>query len=71
MIVDDEKPMLEWLSILLEEHGYDVSCYSTGEQAVEAGSISMPDILVVDVKMALNEAQANRKSVIEFRRRCI
>ncbi|MCK5116378.1 MAG: sigma-54-dependent Fis family transcriptional regulator [Candidatus Aegiribacteria sp.] len=51
MIVDDEKPMLEWLSILLEEHGYDVSCYSTGEQAVEAGSVSMPDILVVDVKM--------------------
>ncbi|NOQ21702.1 MAG: response regulator [Candidatus Aegiribacteria sp.] len=51
MIVDDEKPMLEWLSILLEEHGYDVSCYSTGEQAVEAGIKSMPDILVVDVKM--------------------
>ncbi len=51
MIVDDEKPMLEWLSILLEEHGYDVSCYSTGEQAVEAGLKSMPDILVVDVKM--------------------
>lgn len=51
MIVDDEKPMLEWLSILLEEHGYDVSCYSTGEQAVKAGMITMPDILVVDVKM--------------------
>ncbi len=51
MIVDDERPMLEWLSILLEEHGYDVSCYSTGEQAVEAGLKSMPDILVVDVKM--------------------
>ncbi|MEN8209067.1 MAG: sigma-54 dependent transcriptional regulator [Candidatus Fermentibacteria bacterium] len=51
MIVDDEKPMLEWLSILLEEHGYDVSCYSTGEQAVKAGLNSIPDILVADVKM--------------------
>ena len=51
MIVDDEKPMLEWLSILLEEHGYEVSCFSTGEKAVEAGLESMPDILVVDVKM--------------------
>lgn len=51
MIVDDEKPMLEWLSILLEEHGYDVSCCSNGEQAVEAGLKSMPDILVVDMKM--------------------
>lgn len=51
MIVDDEKPMLEWLSILLEEHGYDVSCCSNGEQAVEAGLKSMPEILVVDMKM--------------------
>lgn len=51
MIVDDEKPMLEWLSILLEEHGYDVSCCSTGDQAVKAGLKSMPDILVVDIKM--------------------
>jgi len=51
MIVDDEKPMLEWLSILLEEHGYEVSCHSTGEKAVEAGLKSMPDILVVDIKM--------------------
>ncbi len=51
MIVDDEKPMLEWLSILLEEHGYEVSCYSTGEEAVTAGLYTMPDILVVDVKM--------------------
>jgi len=51
MIVDDEKPMLEWLSILLDEHGYEVSCFSTGEEAVEAGLKSMPDILVVDVKM--------------------
>ncbi|RKZ04772.1 sigma-54-dependent Fis family transcriptional regulator, partial [Candidatus Fermentibacteria bacterium] len=51
MIVDDEKPMLEWLSILLEEHGYSVSCYGTGEQAVEAGLKDMPDILVVNVKM--------------------
>jgi DNA-binding NtrC family response regulator len=51
MIVDDEKPMLEWLSILLEEHGYQVSCFSTGDQAVQASIDSMPDILVVDIKM--------------------
>ncbi len=51
MIVDDEKPMLEWLSILLEEHGYQVSCFSTGEQALQAGLKKMPDILVADVKM--------------------
>lgn len=51
MIVDDEKPMLEWLSILLEEHGYRVSCHSNGEDALKAAGRDMPDILVVDVKM--------------------
>jgi len=51
MIVDDEKPMLEWLSILLEEQNYVVSCFSNGESAVKAGLISMPDILVTDIKM--------------------
>ena len=51
MVVDDEKPMLEWVSILLEEHGYSVSCHSNGEDALQAAERSMPDILVVDVKM--------------------
>ena len=51
MVVDDEKPMLEWISILLEEHGYSVSCHGNGEDALKAARLSMPDILVVDVKM--------------------
>lgn len=51
MIVDDEKPMLEWLSILLEQQGYSVMCFSDGRKAVTEGRKNMPDILVVDVKM--------------------
>ncbi len=51
MIVDDEKPMLEWLSILLEQHGYSVTCFSDGRKAVTEGRKNAPDILVVDVKM--------------------
>ena len=51
MIVDDEKAMLEWLSILLEQHGYDVVCFSNGEMALESAKEEMPDVLVVDVKM--------------------
>ncbi len=51
MIVDDEKPMLEWLSILLEQQGYSVTCFSDGRKAVAEGRKDMPDILVVDVKM--------------------
>ena len=71
MIVDDEKPMLEWLSILLEEHGYRVSCHSNGEDALKASAASMPDILVVDVKMpgmsgfeVLTEMQKRHPSLI-------
>ncbi len=51
MIVDDEKPMLEWLSILLEEQGFRVSCHDSGESALEAAGEDPPDVLVVDVKM--------------------
>jgi len=51
MIVDDETAMLEWLSILLEQHGYIVSCFSNGEKALEAIEEEIPDVLVVDVKM--------------------
>lgn len=51
MIVDDEKPMLEWLSILLEQQGYAVTCFSDGRKAVDEGRKNTPDILVVDVKM--------------------
>jgi len=51
MIVDDETAMLEWLSILLEQHGYLVSCFSNGEKALEAAKEDIPDVIVVDVKM--------------------
>jgi len=51
MVVDDEQAMLEWLSILLEQHGYRVDCFSNGEKALAAASEEMPDVVVVDVKM--------------------
>jgi len=51
MVVDDEQAMLEWLSILLEQHGYRVGCFSNGEKALQAAALEMPDIVVVDIKM--------------------
>jgi DNA-binding NtrC family response regulator len=51
MVVDDEEPMLEWLSIFLEQAGYHVDCYSDGRAALDAGEASHPDVLVVDIKM--------------------
>jgi DNA-binding NtrC family response regulator len=51
MVVDDEQAMLEWLSILLEQHGYRVRCFSNGEKALQSATEEMPDIVVVDIKM--------------------
>jgi DNA-binding NtrC family response regulator len=51
MVVDDEEPMLEWLSIFLEQAGYGVECHSDGRTALEAGRHNPPDVLVVDIKM--------------------
>lgn len=51
MVVDDEEPMLEWLSIFLDHAGYRVDCFSDGRKALEAGEAKPPDVLVVDIKM--------------------
>jgi len=51
IVVDDEEPMLEWLSIFLEQNGFRVQCFSSGKDAVESGKSDPPDVLVVDIKM--------------------
>jgi len=51
IVVDDEEPMLDWLSIFLEQNGFRVQCFSSGKDAVESGKSDPPDVLVVDIKM--------------------
>lgn len=51
LLVDDEKPMLEWLSLLLEENGYDVTCFSRPADALEWARGNSPRLLITDIRM--------------------
>jgi DNA-binding NtrC family response regulator len=50
-VVDDEQSMLEWLSVLLEQKGYDVTCFSNARKALRASKEEPPDVLLSDIKM--------------------
>jgi CheY-like chemotaxis protein len=51
LIADDEPEILELLSEVLSDHGYEVCTASTGAGALEAVPSFRPDVIVVDVTM--------------------
>jgi DNA-binding NtrC family response regulator len=51
LLVDDEKPMLEWLGLLLEENGYAVTCFGSPWEALQWARENSPRILVTDIRM--------------------
>ncbi len=48
-LVDDDAVVLSTLHMGLQQRGYKVSCFSTGEAALEAWRVSPPDAAIVDV----------------------
>lgn len=48
-LVDDDAVVLSTLHMGLQQRGYKVSCFSTGEAALEAWRASPPDAAIVDV----------------------
>lgn len=51
LLVDDEKPMLEWLGLLLEENGYAVTCFGIPWEALQWARENSPRILITDIRM--------------------
>ncbi|MBN1885793.1 MAG: sigma-54-dependent Fis family transcriptional regulator [Candidatus Krumholzibacteriota bacterium] len=51
MIVDDEKSMCQYLSIMLKKEGYDVKTFSDGRKAVKAAATSNFDVVITDIRM--------------------
>jgi len=51
MIVDDEKSMCQYLSIMLKKEGYDVKTYSDGRKAVKAAKSFNFDVVITDIRM--------------------
>jgi two-component system response regulator PilR (NtrC family) len=51
LVVDDELSMREFLSILLEREGYDVSAAGNAEEALRLMELSLFDLVLSDVQM--------------------
>ncbi|MFH1061794.1 MAG: sigma-54 dependent transcriptional regulator [Candidatus Omnitrophota bacterium] len=51
LLVDDEKDLLEWLSIVLEKEGYLIKCATSGEEALKLFGQEQFDMVITDIRM--------------------
>ena len=51
LLIDDEKSMIETLSVLLKREGFDVLAALSGSEGIERFSESKPDLVLTDVRM--------------------
>ncbi len=51
LVVDDESSMLEFLDIMLRKEGYDVTCTTSGKEAIGFCGESHYDMVITDIKM--------------------
>ena len=51
LVVDDEKDILELVRYNLDKEGFQVTCVTTGEEALHAVSQDAPDLIVLDLML--------------------
>ena len=51
LIVDDQPANLRVLSTMLKEHNYKVRKTISGQVAIEAINLEIPDLILLDIKM--------------------
>jgi CheY-like chemotaxis protein len=51
LIIDDDKELLNELSVLLEGHGYEVTAASDGKSGLDLIPALQPDLVLLDLKM--------------------
>lgn len=49
LVVDDDKALLQVLELTLSEHGYEVSCATSGLQALRLIFQRQPDLVILDI----------------------
>ena len=51
LIIDDEPDIVVYLTLLLENHGYEVISASDGEKGLELAKTEEPDLVCLDIMM--------------------
>lgn len=51
LLVDDEKDLLEWLSVVLEKEGYSVRSTVSAEEALKIFRAEQFDMIISDIRM--------------------
>ena len=51
LIVDDDKGIIEFLTVLLEKKGYEITAAMDGVQAMEKAMKIKPDLIILDIMM--------------------
>ena len=51
LVVDDEKNMCDFLDIMLKKEGYDVTCTTSGEDALKLLEDNLYNMILTDVRM--------------------
>jgi len=51
MVIDDDKSIVKFLSVALQENGYEVSSAFDGEEGFEKVKGDKPDLIILDVMM--------------------
>jgi DNA-binding response OmpR family regulator len=51
LIVDDEKDVAETLELMLENHGFDIDCFTDPATALEKFKPNLYDLTILDIKM--------------------
>jgi DNA-binding NtrC family response regulator len=51
LIVDDDPAITETLSVIFEQHGYEVRCAHSAETAIETIARWVPDLAILDVML--------------------
>lgn len=62
LIIEDSPTDAQAYSVLLREHGFDVSTAANGEEGLELASSLKPDVILMDIVMpGVNGFQATRE----------
>jgi len=51
LVVDDEEPIRELLTLILEAEGYGVACAADGNEALLVAERTAHDVILLDLKM--------------------